>query len=113
MREFNIDGEHISCSRKAGYSAAVKVRLGAKHLIPLECQVTVWAEPERIIPVPCLVEPVLSFEHKFSLKVASCLVWENQKRLPIRLLNVGMDQVQLYKGTTIAFLSSGGTDCTF
>ena len=29
MREFNIDGEHNSHSRKAGYSAAVKVRLGA------------------------------------------------------------------------------------
>ena len=103
----NILGERIKCSSLSDSHIARRVTLEPSsilvHEIGPECQVLVWTETD-LFPEFCLVQPLLSFEDRFSIKIAACLVRGQHGRVPIRLLNKGKIPIKLYKGIVIATL---------
>ena len=80
-----------------------RITLDKNHEIGPECQILVWTET-GLFPEFCLVQPLPSFEDRYSIKVAACLARGQHGRVPARLLNTGKIPIKLHKGTVIATL---------
>ena len=103
IHEFNILGERIQCSGLGDSHLVRRITLDKNHEIGPECQILVWAET-GLFPEYCLVQPLPSFEDRYSIKVAACLARGQHGRVPVRLLNTGKIPIKLHKGTVIATL---------
>ena len=104
MKEFIISMERVPCSCRPEGPVPIKVRLVDHQVVPPRSQVLIWARPDRIYSDLCIVGPIPVFEERYSLKVASCLTKITKEMVPVRLLSVGEDTVQLHQGTPIAFI---------
>ena len=103
IHEFNILGKRIQCSGLGDSHLVRRITLDKNHEIGPECQILVWTET-GLFPEYCLVQPLPSFEDRYSIKVAACLARGQHGRVPVRLLNTGKIPIKLYKGTVIAIL---------
>ena len=112
MKEFIISMERVPCSCRPEGPVPIKVRLVDHQVVPPRSQVLIWAKPDRIYSDLCIVGPIPVFEERYSLKVASCLTKITKEMVPVRLLNVGEDTVQLHLGTPIAFIEPNNGTAT-
>ena len=105
LREFIISGHKAQCSSSINSPPVKKLRLDRNFEVNPECQVVIWIKTEYTFPGSCLLRPAPSFEERFSLKVATCLVGKQEGKIPVRLMNLEKTSVQLYQGTVVAILN--------
>ena len=103
-QEFEVRGQRVPYNQTKNRADQGKVRLDKNCEIEPRCQTIVWTKADETFQFGCLIEANPDFEQRYNLKVASCLAGESVDMIPIRLMNIGLNPVKLYKNTVVAFV---------
>ena len=109
-QEFKIKGQRVPCSMSKEENNKGEVRLDQNCEIQPRCQTILWSKADQRFPSGCLIEANPDFETRYSIKVATCLATESNGKVPIRLMNIGLCPVKLYKNTIVSFAEPRSSD---